>query len=99
MAKSVEPNVAEKALGLSWRSTLTGIGTALFSLLTVLAALPYELGDVALIIPAEWKAKVAVTGAIAALILRVLNALVTKDRQVTGGTIKCDAAIEKVVGA
>lgn len=52
---------------------LSKLGVAVFSFLTFLAALPYELGEVATIIPPEWKARLAVTSAIAALLLRVLN--------------------------
>ena len=61
-----------------WKTTLTGIGTAIMGLLTTLAALPYQLGDLATIIPAKWKSTVFAIGAIAMFILRVLNGIITK---------------------
>lgn len=75
-----------KLIGANWRTSISAIGAAIFSLLTIIAALPYELGSVATIIPPEWKAKLAIVAAIAATILKVINGLVQKDKQVTGGT-------------
>ena len=75
-------------LGANWKTTVSGVGTAIFTLLTVLAALPYELGDIATIFPPQWKAKIAIAGAIAALILKVWNSVVQKDRNVTGGDVQ-----------
>ena len=43
------------------------------SLLTALAAAPYTLGEVATIIPPEWKERVFVVGAIATMLLRVIR--------------------------
>lgn len=54
---------------LTWQD----ISTAICSLLASLAVAPYELGDVALLIPPEWKAKVFFTSAIAAFLLRVIK--------------------------
>jgi hypothetical protein len=75
----------ESTFGANWRTTVTGIGTAVFSALTVLAALPYTLGEVATVIPSEWKEKVVVISATAAFILKVWNAMASKDARV-GGT-------------
>lgn len=47
---------------------------AFTSFLTVLAALPYELGEAAMLIPPKWKATVAITAALATVILRAFNA-------------------------
>ena len=52
---------------------LAGYGSIVMSLLTALAAAPYTLGEVATIIPSEWKAKVFVVSAIATMILRVIR--------------------------
>ena len=52
---------------------LAGYGSIIMSLLTALAAAPYTLGEVATIIPSEWKAKVFVASAIATMILRVIR--------------------------
>lgn len=74
----------EKLIGANWRTTLTGILSALTSLLTILAALPGELGDIAYVFPPEWKARIAVTGAVATALLRVLKSALTKDARVSG---------------
>ena len=52
---------------------LAGYGAIAMSLLTALAAAPYTLGEVAMIIPPHWKERVFVAGAIATLILRVIR--------------------------
>jgi len=52
---------------------LAGYGSIVMSLLTALAAAPYSLGEVATIIPPEWKQRVFVAGAIATLLLRVIR--------------------------
>ena len=70
--------------GPNWRSSISGIGAALTASLTVVAGLPYELGEVATILPPTWKAKVTVYSAIATFILRVLNSHYTKDKNVAG---------------
>ena len=57
-------------------------------MLTVLAALPYQLGDVATIVPPAWKSKIVTAGIVATFILRVLNGLQQKDKNVTGGTLQ-----------
>jgi len=54
--------------------TLSRIGAAITSALTTLAALPYQLGDVATIIPVEWKTRIVVIGLIATVILRAIAA-------------------------
>jgi hypothetical protein len=74
----------ETILGPNWRTTLTGLGAALSGLLAAVAAAPYELGNVAEIIPPAWKAKFFAASAIAAFILRAWNASLQKDKQVTG---------------
>tara|TARA_R110000868_G_scaffold68692_1_gene203107 strand:- start:508 stop:774 length:267 start_codon:yes stop_codon:yes gene_type:complete len=71
----------------NWKTTVTGIGAAFMGLLAFLASLSYQLGDIATIIPPDWKAGIAMTSAVAAFILRSLNAVVQKDRNVTGGEI------------
>ena len=52
---------------------LAGYGSIIMSLLTALAAAPYTLGEVAMIIPSHWKERVFVASAIATLILRVIR--------------------------
>jgi hypothetical protein len=74
----------ERFIGANWRTTLTGFGSALTALLAFLAALPHELGDVAEIFPPEWKARIAVTGALATAILRIVKSSITKDARVSG---------------
>ena len=52
---------------------LAGYGAIAMSLLTALAAAPYTLGEVAMIIPPHWKERVFVVGAIATLLLRIIR--------------------------
>jgi len=63
----------------NWKTTLSGIGAALTSALTAIAALPYQLGDIATIIPPQWKARVTIAGIIATVILKSINSAVQKD--------------------
>jgi hypothetical protein len=77
-----------KLLGANWKTTVSGIGAALFATLTILATLPFEMGDVANIFPLAWKAKIAVVAAISALILKVWNSIQQKSREVTGGPVQ-----------
>ena len=63
----------------NWKTTLSGILAALTSALTAIAALPYQLGDVATIIPADWKARVTVAGIVATVILKSINSAVQRD--------------------
>lgn len=81
-------NLINKVFGANWKTAVSGIGSALFASLTVLAALPYDLGGVALLIPPEWKAKVVVAGTVAAFVLRVWNSISQKDKNVTGGVVQ-----------
>jgi len=52
---------------------LAGYGSIVMSLLTALAAAPYSLGEVAMVIPPEWKQRVFIAGAIATMLLRVIR--------------------------
>lgn len=81
-------NPLTKIFGANFKTSVTGIGSALFGFLTILAALPYQLGDVATIIPPNYKAKIFLWSAIATAVLRILNSLQQKDKTVTGGTIQ-----------
>lgn len=65
-----------------WKTTLSGIGAALMSALAGLAALPYQLGDVATIIPPEWKARVVMVSLCAAFALRVVQSVTAADAAV-----------------
>lgn len=67
----------------NWRTTLSGIGAAAMAALGGIAALPYQLGDVALIIPPEWKARVTVASIVAAFVLRVIQSVVSADKAAT----------------
>ena len=62
---------------------LASYGSIVMSLLTALAAAPYTLGEVATIIPPDWKAKVFVASAIATMILRIIRDNSTNPTQPT----------------
>jgi len=53
------------------------VGATIASALTILAALPYSLGDLATIIPSEWKPKIVAIGLIATVVLRLWNTNMT----------------------
>ena len=53
--------------------TLAGYGAISMSLLTALSGAPYALGDVATIIPPEWKSKIFIVSAVAAVILKAIR--------------------------
>jgi hypothetical protein len=86
-------------MGANWKTTVSGIGTAIFAALTILAALPYELGEVAQVIPPAWKGDIVIAGMVGAFGLRVWNAVVQKDRNVTGGTIMQDTSGNSIPSA
>ena len=75
-------------LPANWKTTVSGIGAALFSALTLLAALPYQFGDISAVFPPEWKGKIVTASAIAAFALKVWNSVAQKDRNVTGGNVQ-----------
>lgn len=79
-----------KLLGANWQTTVSGIGTALFSALTALAALPYTLGDLATAIPPNWKPRIFAASLTATIALRIWNSVAQKDKNVTGGTVQQD---------
>lgn len=56
-----------------------GLGSGIMSLLTVIAALPYSMGDVANIFPPQYKTYIAVSSAIAAAILKAAQGVVSAD--------------------
>ncbi len=68
--------------GANYRTTLLGLGSAVFAFLTMLAAAPYELGEVAQFIPPEHKAKLFIASAIATMILRIWKNYQTADAKV-----------------
>jgi len=68
----------------NWRTTLTATLAAFTSALTLAAALPAQLGDLSTIIPEEWKPLIIKIGIVSTILLKVINGLVAKDRQVSG---------------
>lgn len=75
-----------RLLGANWRTTISGVGTALFAGLTALAGLPYELGNVADILPPPWKPIIFKVSLVCTIALKIWNSVVQKDRSVTGGS-------------
>jgi len=85
--KDAEPmakTLIERLFGVNWRTTLTGLGTALGGTLAGLAGAMYALGDIALIISPEWKAKLFLLGMAMERGCQVLNSMMQKDRAVSG---------------
>lgn len=75
------PDFLAKLFGANYKTSLTGIGTAIFSGLTALAALPYTIGDLGNLIPPEYKAKIFSVGLIATVVLRIWNSLLQRTRK------------------
>ena len=75
---------------MNWKTTLSGTLAAIVATLTVLAALPYSLGEIAEIFPDEWKPKIVTVGLLATLVLRIINAIQTQD---AGKTIESNPAV------
>jgi hypothetical protein len=78
--------VITRIFGANWKTTVSGVGAALFEALTVLSGLSYALGDVATVIPPTLKAKVLVVSLGSGFALKVWNAIAQKTKNVTGGT-------------
>jgi hypothetical protein len=90
----------------NWRTLISGIGSGVFAVLSMLAVAPQELGEVANIIPYQYKAKFFFACTFAAFILRCWNSYAQKDKQVTGGSVqqtiggaKADAGTQTLVDA
>ncbi len=77
-----------KIFGANWKTTLSGIGSAIFSLLTVMAALPDTLGAISTIIPEQYKHYLVIVGLVGATGLKVWNSVAQKSKEVTGGTVQ-----------
>ena len=52
---------------------LRNVSTAVTSVLTALAAAPYQLGEVGNFIPPDWKQRIFIVGLIATFILRTIK--------------------------
>jgi hypothetical protein len=52
---------------------LRNVSTAITSVLTALAAAPYQLGEVGNFIPPEWKQRIFIVGLVATFILRTVK--------------------------
>ena len=77
-------NLIEKLFGANYRTTITGWLETASWLLALLAAAPYTLGDVANILPPEWKATVFQISGVCAGILAFINRSLAKDKAITG---------------
>lgn len=61
------------------KTTAVGYADAITYVLTILAALPYTIGDEANIIPPVWKAKILIAGLIAGAVLKIIKGHVSAD--------------------
>lgn len=78
------PRLLENLIGANWRTTLSGLGTALMGLLTGLASAPAELGSISTVFPPEWKPLVFKVCGAAAFVLFIIKSLCGKDAVVAG---------------
>ena len=78
----------EKIIGANWKTTLSGIGNTIASILLVISLIPYtlptELSD---ILSPTAKRNLLIVGLIAKTVLGIWNSIQQKDKTVTGGTV------------
>ena len=74
----------EKLLGANYRTTLSGTASALLALLAALAAFPDSLGTYSSLLPPPWRDRIFLASALAAAVLRIIAATMTKDSRVAG---------------
>lgn len=63
----------------NWKTTLSGIASAIFAALSILAASSYELGEVATIISPEYKPLALKLCLAATVFCKIVNSIVSKD--------------------
>jgi hypothetical protein len=72
-------------MGANWESTVSGVGAAIFFILTTISTISLQFGDLLSLFSSSTKKDVAIASAIATGLLKGWNALVQKSRSVTGG--------------
>lgn len=82
--------LTEKLFGTNWKTSVSGIGAAVMSFLTILSMAPYELGELSTVIDPHWKERLTLVSAIAAFILRLINSHYSKDKNIHGGNVLVD---------
>lgn len=60
-------------------TTWTGIGTRIAAVLAFLAAAPYQLGEIATLMPPEWKPKILAISLVSGLVLGIWNSIAQAD--------------------
>jgi hypothetical protein len=75
-------------LPANWKTTFSGIGAAIFGLLTIMAALPAQVGDLSTIIPEKYKSALITIGLIGGTGLKIWNSVAQKSKEVTGGSVQ-----------
>jgi len=66
-----------KIFGPNWKTTVTAIGTAIASLMTILAALPQDSG--LQMLPEPYRTYIIKAGILSAFVLKILNGMCSKD--------------------
>lgn len=72
-------------MGANWQTTASGLGATFALVLTMLAALPYEIPDLGNMFSPKVKAAIVTIGLTATMILKVWNSFSQKSKNVTGG--------------
>src|SRR4051812_37903879 len=83
---TTQTNWIENILGANWKTTITGMGAWLSSIMTTLAALPYDKTTMQLV-PPEWQPFVIKSGIVCTVILGIMNSHFQKSKNVTGGRV------------
>lgn len=63
----------------NWKTTVSGIGSAIAWMVTFVAVAPYNLGELGNVIPAPYKEKIAIASLVAGFILKSWNSIAAKD--------------------
>lgn len=63
----------------NWRTTISGIGAALFTLLAVLATAADQLGELNQLLPPDVRHEVILVSALSAFVLRIWNSVAQAD--------------------
>jgi hypothetical protein len=86
-------------MGANWKTTLSGLATALSLTLTMLASLSYGIDSpLTNVLPPKVKGFVATVGIFSTAALHVWNAIQQKSKNVTGGSVQQTLTGDQVPG-
>jgi hypothetical protein len=84
---------------VNWKTTLSSVSAAISTVVTILAALPYQLGSLGEVIPPDWKPFVVKAGLVAIVISKVWNGVVAADANPTPSPVAPSKFVGLLVAA